>query len=404
MAKNKLTAVQVKNAPAGKIFDGGGLTLVKSADGGKWVYRYSHLGKRREMGLGSWPSLSLAEARKSRDTWETVLAGGRDPIEIRDAERTAEAAERDKKDPTLSEAVTSVFEARKAKLRGDGKRGRWRSPLDLHVLPRIGRKRLSELHQTDIKDALMPIWRSKHPTAIKAAERLRIVLSECQILEYDCDPIIIDKAKRMLGDVRHISTPIVSTPWEEIPDLYQRLNSETSSHQCLRMAMLTVVRADAVTGMRFDEVQGDVWTVPADRVKGTEETAKEFRVPLSTAAIEIIESARDFFGGNGPVFPGDRGTPISTNAIEKALNVLKEPGRPHGLRTSFRTWVQDTDACGYDVAETILGHVVGGKVERAYARSDMLDRRRPVMQAWSDYVTKAAKNVIQMHSIHAQGA
>lgn len=382
-----LSAVAIKNAGDGKLFDGNGLQLVKKGDGGKWVYRYTHLGKRREMGLGTWPTLSLADARKVRDQWSQVLALGKDPKAERDAQRAEEVAERDKVDPTFADMVDIVFEAKKDGLRGGGTRGRWRSPLDIHVIPKIGRKRMSQLHQTEIRDALQPIWRKKHPTAEKAIQRTRIVFREAQLMGIACDPFTVDAAERMLGEVRHITQHIEATPWQEVPALWQKLDPNTASGLCLRWMLLTLVRADGCRKAETDEVDEDVWTVPEDRVKGKEGLVSDFRVPLSAAAREIVDNARA--AGGGYLFPGHRRRPITDRAIEVYLDRIGEKGRPHGFRTSFRSWVQDTDACSYEVAETILGHVVGGKVERTYARSDLLERRRPVMEAWARFVTGA---------------
>ena len=390
MAK-KLTAVAVKNAGDGKLHDGGGLMLVKKGDGGKWVYRYSRLGKRRAMGLGSWPTLSLSDARKARDEWALVLARGDDPIAERERRRADEIAERDKDDPTFADMVDVVFEARKDSLRGGGARGRWRSPLDHHVIPVIGKRRMSELHRTEIHQALAPIWRTKHPTAIKAFTRTRIVFLEAQAMGFGCDPIVVDAAKRMLGEVRHEVEHIPATPWQDIPDLWSKLDPDTASGLCLRWIILTLVRGDAARAARVSEIEGDVWTVPAHRIKGREGQVKDFRVPLSAAALDIVEEARA--AGHDLLFPGNRGTPITAVAIEKYLNRIGELGRPHGFRTSFRTWAQDHDV-SYDVAETILGHTIGGRVERTYARSDLLDWRRVVMESWAGYVTGGQAMVI----------
>ncbi|TMV66649.1 DUF4102 domain-containing protein, partial [Thioclava sp. BHET1] len=211
--KNGLTAIQIKKAADGKLFDGAGLTLIKKGEGGKWVYRYSHLGRRREMGLGSWPTVSLAEARRHRDAWAMQLSIGNDPIALRDAQKADQIAERDKSDPTIAEAIHMVFESRKAAYRAAGANGRWLSPLTNHVIPKIGRMRLSDLHQRDLSDVLAPIWKTKHVTASRALERIRIVLRECQLMGFQCDPFIADAAKRMLGEVRHVPTPIPATPW-----------------------------------------------------------------------------------------------------------------------------------------------------------------------------------------------
>lgn len=392
MAK-KLTAVAVKNAGDGKLHDGGGLMLVKKGENGKWVYRYSRLGKRREMGLGSWPTLSLSDARKIRDVWAQVLARGDDPIDERDRQRADEIAARDHEDPTFEDMVDVVFKARRATLRGDGKRGRWRSPIDLYMIPAIGKRRMSKLHRTDIHKALSTIWHSKHETALKAYRRTRIVFAEAQAMGFECDPGTVDAAKRMLGEVRQQVEHIRATPWQDVPALWEKLDPSTASGLCLRWILMTLVRGDAARAARVSEINGDVWTVPAHRIKGREGLVRDFRVPLPVPAMQIAEEARS--AGHDLLFPGSRGTPITSTAIAKYLTKIGETGRPHGFRTSFRTWAQDHDV-SYDVGETILGHSVGGRVERTYARSDLLDRRRVVMDAWAEFVTGGEAEIIAL--------
>jgi integrase len=395
-ATNRLTAIKIKATEAGKLQDGGGLILDKTATGGKWIYRYRFAGQRREMGLGSFPGVTLADARKARDRWATALADGKDPITERKRLLADEKAALDRKDPTLFEITATVFDALKGKLRGEGTRGRWRSPLDTHVLPKIGKRRLSDLHQTDIHDAIKPIWTAKNATAEKAMQRLGIIFRNAKLMGYDCDPFTIDAARYMLGEVIREPVGIVHTPWREVPALFQRLGGGSAGHQCLRMIILTAARSDSVRGMRFSEIDGDVWTVPADRMKGRAGKVQPFRVPLSPAALEVVrecaETAQDDY-----LFPSYRqGACISQTAILKALNAVNEAGRPHGFRSSFREWVQDTNACSYDVAETVLAHAVGGKVERTYARSDLLDARRVVMGKWADHVTGEATKVVRL--------
>jgi len=397
--KNVLTQIKIKNAPDGKLEDGSGLRLVKKGDSGKWVFRYSFLGKRREMGLGPWPAVSLAAARSARDQWQGEIAAGRDPISLRREIQDAEIAARDRSDPTFAELVTMVFDARKANLRGGGERGRWRSPLDRYVVPAFGKKRGSSLTQRDIVDALKPIWKTKHPTATKAMERIKIVLTSSKRMGFPCDPEIADSAKEMLGIVKHVPKPMASVPWQDVPALYQRLGNTTSG-LCNRWIILTLVRMSAARAARISEIDGDVWTVPADRIKGMEGVVSDFRVPLSQPAIEMALAAQDFgqdllFPGTQPSDPGKAVRPITDAAVEKALRSLKAGGTPHGFRSSFRTWAQDTGQ-PWEVSETILGHTIGDKVERAYARSDLLDRRRIVMDAWARYVTGAEANVIPL--------
>lgn len=395
MAKgiNKLTALQVKNAGDGRHQDGGGLFLDRRNGSGRWVWRFQLDSKRRDMGLGSQAALSLAEARAERDKWASFLARGLDPIVEREKER--EAARQANADPTFAAMVDIAFEALRATLKGDGVAGRWRSPLDLYVIPAIGDKRVTELHQIDIRDALAPIWRDKHETARKASNRTRMVLRHAQLSGFDCDPVMVDQAKHMLGAVEHIGTPIAATPWQDIPDLFAKLTSGSAADECLRFCILTLVRSAGCRGARFDEIADGVWTVPADRVKGRRGRASDFRVPLSKAAQDVVDRAAAW--GGELLFPGRRRNPISDQALTKRLNAVGEPGRVHGFRTSFRTWVQDTEACTWEVSEKVLDHTIGGAVERSYARSDMLDRRQLVMDAWGAYVTGATSStVVQM--------
>jgi hypothetical protein len=180
----KLFSSAIKTTADGKLQDGRGLFLRKKGGSSKWVFRYSYLGKRREMGLGTWPEISLAEARRIRDRWSAVLAHGRDPIAAREEEREQQRLEQERMDPTFADLVELVFDAKKATLRGEGTKGRWRSPLDQYMIPAIGRKPGSKLTQRDIADALRPIWRTKYPTAEKAIQRTRIVLTSAKLMGF----------------------------------------------------------------------------------------------------------------------------------------------------------------------------------------------------------------------------
>lgn len=393
--KNALTQIQIKNAGNGKLQDGGGLILRKKDGSGKWIYRYSHLGKRREMGLGQWPTVSLSEARKMRDQWAAQLAAGKDPIETRRQQQAEEVAERDKDDPTFAELVDLVFEARKDSLRGQGKRGRWRSPLDLYAIPAFGKKPGSNVSKWDVVEALRPIWRDKHPTAEKTIQRIRIVLRSAKLMGFPTEPEIVDAAQEMLGIVNHEVTPMASVPWQSLPDLYRKLGATTAG-RCNQFIILTLVRLDAAKQAALPEFDGNVWQVPSDRIKGLEGKVDDFRVPLSVQATEFVEAAREV--GQHFLFPGKTGKKAITDAaVEKCLREIKAGGTPHGFRASFRTWVQETQACSWEVSETILGHKIGGKTERAYARSDLLDLRLAVMQKWADYVTGTEAVVVPLH-------
>lgn len=394
MQRHRLTTIGIRRAPDGKLQDGAGLILVKSGDTGKWVYRYTHLGRRRDMGLGQWPQLGLAEARASRDRWQAVLAAGSDPMDVRETERAEALSARAFSEATFADVLAEVFKARKDTLRGGGARGKWLSPLTTHVLPAIGKRKVAQLTRHDYANALRPIWHKKHPTAQKALFRTRIIIREARFGGYPCDPFEVDAAARILGDVRHIPKRIASTPWQQIPALFARLGNDSAS-ECLRFMILTVVRMEGCAGARKDEIDGNVWTVPAERVKGTEADARPFRVPLSRAAREVVDRQMQMPGPY--LFPSARGgRPVRDASVERVLNRLGEPGRPHGMRASFKTWVQDNEVCSWDISETVLGHVIGNRVARAYARSDLLERRAIVMEAWAAHATGSNSNVVRM--------
>lgn len=266
--KNKLTSIAVRNAKPGRLFDGGGLFLIKKEGGGNWIWRYSHLKQTREMGLGTLDAVGLADARKARDIWAGVLATGVDPIAERNRMRDAEKTAQSKVAPTFAEVAEIVFESHKAGLRGDGERGKWFSPLRVHVIPKLGARRISEIHQSDIATCLRPIWKTKHPTATKAWQRTRFIFQQAELMGYDCRPFVADAARVMLGRVDHQPENVTSTPWQEVPTLYGKLAGMSSPKMCLRWMILTCVRSAGCLGARFDEIDGDVWTVPADRIKG----------------------------------------------------------------------------------------------------------------------------------------
>lgn len=386
--RNKLTVTAIKSLPAGKHHDGGGLILVRDANGSRWVLRYTAHGKRREMGLGALYTVTLAAARQARDHAAAIIQSGLDPIRERDLAIALARTESQRIHPTITQLVQLAFDARKATLRGDGTAGRWLSPLTNHVLPAIGHIAADDLTASDIRRALQPIWHSAQPTAVKAITRLHIALTHGKMTGAGSDPAIVTQARHMLGAVRHTVTNICATPWQDIPAFYARLHHGTAAHDCLRLIIITATRSNAARGMMWDEITGDTWTIPASRMKGREGRTAAFRVPLSAPLLTMLHTRRRT-ATTAYVFTGTTDRPIVDQTLHKALDALSEPGQVHGFRTSFRTWAQDTQACNAEVAESYLAHITGSKVARAYARSDMLDQRRAVMDAWVEHVTTA---------------
>lgn len=265
-AINRLSALAVKNLPAGKHADGGGLWLVKREDGGgKWIYRYAIKGKRREMGLGAIRFVSLKEARSEVDRWRRVVATGTDAIRQRDRQRL----EADTAKPTLETVAKACFEARKADLKGGGTAGRWYSPLELHVMPRIGDVPIEEISQNILKDALAPIWHTKAETARKAMNRLAIVFRHGAAMGLPVDMQATDKAKALLGAQRKKSKHIPSMPWRDVPGFVGSLRDGGIVEQCLIFLILTACRSGEVRAATWDEIDlgANIWVIPAERMK-----------------------------------------------------------------------------------------------------------------------------------------
>lgn len=391
-AKDRLTAGFLKAPKPGKYCDGAGLWLVAREDGGaQWVLRVTVHGRRREMGLGGYPSLGLAEARKVANRWRTMAAAGRDPIKEREVE--ARAARRE--DISLAILTRDAFEARKGELKGDGKNGRWLTPLKLHVLPKLGRVPVTDLDQRDLRDCLAPLWHDKADTARKALSRVAIVLRHAAALGLDVDLQATDKARALLGRSRHVAGHIPAMEWPEVPAFYQSLDEPTPTHLALRLLILTGVRSNPLRHIRLDEIEGDLWTVPAEAMKGRKGATEAFRVPLSREALRVIDLARPHARG-GFLFSSVRKGVISDATMCRYMERRGLEARPHGFRTSLRTWLAEATDAPHEVAEAMLAHVVDGGTVRAYRRTDFLEQRRVLAERWADHVTGGAGRLVKL--------
>src|SRR6056297_3327082 len=391
-AKNRLTAGFLKSPPVGKHCDGAGLWLVVRDDGGaQWVLRVTVHGRRREMGLGGYPEIGLAKARDLADRWRAMAKDGRDPIKER--EREIRAARRE--DIGLAIITADAFETRKAELKGDGTAGRWLSPLTIHVLPKLGKVPVTDLDQRDIRDTLAPIWHTKADTARKAMNRLSIVLKHAAALGLDVDLQATDKAKALLGKTRHKPKNIPAMDWRDVPDFYVSLEEPSLTHLALRLLILTGVRAGPLRNLQLDQINGDVWTIPAEAMKGRKGATEDFRVPLSIEAQRVIDLARPH-ARNGFLFPNTRGGVISDMTLSRHMQRRGLEARPHGFRTSLRTWLAEATDAPHEVAEAMLAHVADSGVVRAYRRTDYLEQRAKLADRWADLVTGGAGQVVKL--------
>lgn len=389
---NKLSALAVKNAAPGKYNDGGGLWLFKREEGsGRWVLRVTVHGQRREMGLGSAADVSLKEAREAAERWRSVTRANLDPIKERDRQRREVA----RKLYLMKEIAHDAFESRKAELKGDGVAGRWFSPLENHILPRLGKKPVASINQTDIRDALAPIWHSKADTARKALNRLSICMRHAAALGLDVDLQATEKAKALLGQQRHKATNIPALPWQEVPAFYATLSEGTVTHLALRLLILTGVRSGPLRFLHESQIEDDVWTIPGEAQKGRKDKTPDFRVPLSAEALAIIGQARRHARG-GFLFPSVKKGVISDATMARLMERAEMTARPHGFRSSLRDWMAEATDAPEAIAEFMLGHSVGNKVERAYRRTDYLDQRRKLLERWAGYIVGSNGQVLRL--------
>ncbi|MGO6968228.1 tyrosine-type recombinase/integrase [Rhizobium leguminosarum] len=392
-ALNKLSAMAVKNSAPGKHSDGGGLWLHKRDDGaGQWVLRYTIHSRRREMGLGSIQDVSLKDARGAAEKWRGVAAKGLDPI----SERERERREAEKRLHLLEDVARDAFESRKAELKGDGKAGRWFSPLETHILPRLGKKPVADIDQIDIRDTLKPIWHSKAETARKALNRLSICMRHAAALGHEVDLQAAEKARALLGQQRHQAENIPALPWLEVPAFYASLSDGTITHLALRLLILTGVRSAPLRFLRPNEhIQGDVWTIPGEQQKGRKDKTPDFRVPLVPEALAIIEQAKPL-ARDGYLFPSVKKGVISDATMSRLMERREMAARPHGFRSSLRDWIAETTDTPFDVAEMMLAHKVGGKTERAYKRTDFIEQRRKLLERWANHVTGKSGKLLKL--------
>jgi integrase len=391
-ALNRLSASFVKAAPAGKHCDGAGLWMVKREDGGsQWVLRVTVHGRRREMGLGSLDSVSLAVARQAAAHWRAIAATGHDPIKVREQE----ARNAHRQDTSLASITADAFDARKAELKGDGKAGRWLSPLEVHVLPKLGKVPIEDLDQRDIRDTLSPIWHTKAETARKALNRLGIVVRHAAALGLDVDMQATEKAKALLGKSRYQPRHIPAMDWRDVPEFYESLTEPSLTHCALRLLILTGVRSLPLRHLRLDQLDGNVWTIPSENMKGRKDKTEDFRVPISSEARHVIELAKPF-ARDGFLFPGVRKGVISDMALSRFMERKGLEARPHGFRTSLRTWLAEATDAPHEVAETMLGHVTDSSVVRAYRRTDYLEQREQLSERWAAHVTGQLCDVVSL--------
>lgn len=385
-----LTALKVKAAKAaGTYQDGGGLMLVVRPSGAQsWQLRIQVSGKRRDFGLGSASDVSLADARQKAEELRRQYRSGLDPVAIkRAAKAEAEGI------PTFEVAARQVHAEHKAGWRNAKHAAQWLSTLEEYAFPFIGQKPVNEIDGPKIRDLLAEIWLSKPETARRVRQRIGTVLDWAHAKGYRAAEAPMRSVSRGLPRQPKRDNHFAALPYEELPALMAELEATVSlGRLALRFAILTACRSGEVRGAIWAEMDltQRTWTIPAVRMKA----GKEHIVPLSEAAVQVLEAAAPFRGRtkDSYVFPGKPRKPLSDMTLTK---VLRDMGRAeitvHGFRSSFRDWAAEQTATPGDVVEAALAHTIRNKVEAAYRRTNYLEKRKELMNSWSIFLMKDRK-------------
>ena len=221
------------------------------------------------------------------------------------------------------------------------------------------------------------------------------MLRHAAALGLDVDLQATEKAKALLGKSRHVAKNIPAMAWADVPGFYASLAEPSPTHLALRLLILTGVRSTPLRQIRLDQIDGDVWTIPAETMKGRKGATDAFRVPLSTQALRVIDLARPH-ARNGFLFPNNQKGVISDMTLSRHMERRGLEARPHGFRTSLRTWLAEATDTPHEVAEMMIAHKTDGSVVRAYRRTDFLEQRHKLAERWADHVTGGAAQVVKL--------
>jgi integrase len=395
-AVKKLSARAVATITApGRHSDGEGLYLnVTPAGARSWLFMWKKDGKRREMGLGSAGSVSLARAREIAGECRAQVAAGIDPIEARDA-----AAETKREKPTFGAIADVLIAAKESEWRNEKHRAQWRASLTEFAAPLRSRP-VDEIDTAAVLAVLTPLWQTKPETASRVRGRIEAVLDAAKAQGHRSG----ENPAAWRGHLAHLLPKRgklarghhAAMAYRDVPAFVAKLREcDVIAAMALEFCILTATRSGEVYGARWSEIDmaAKVWIVPAERMKA----AREHRVPLCDRALTIIE--RLFEARTGEfVFPSPRGQrPLSHVAMAKVMRRLEiEQATVHGFRSAFRDWAGNETHFPREVAEAALAHVVGDKAEQAYRRSDALEKRRDLMQAWANHCAPASGNVVNL--------
>jgi integrase len=386
----KLTAKKVQSLRTiGMYNDGGGLYLrITPPNGKSWVLKTRVRGKVREIGLGGADVVSLAEARDEALRLRKIARSGGDPL----AER-----QQQKKIPTFTEAARTVHDIRKASWKNGKHSDNWLSTLENHAAPILGHLAIDQIDTPDVLRVLMPIWHTKKETARRVRQRMATVFDWAKTSGFYSRENPVTALGSALGSQAMKVENFAALSWRELPDFFAQLaQREGTAALALQFLILTAGRSGEVRGATWSEIDKEArtWTIPAERMKG----GREHRVPLSAAAVAVLETVRCLH--EEFVFPSPQRKQLGENAFRALLIRMERTDiTAHGFRSTFRQWCQERQRVYHDIAEACLAHRVGNRVSQAYARSDLYDERVSVMASWERYATeRPTENIVVLRS------
>jgi integrase len=400
-AIGRLTALKVEKAKKpGMYADGGGLYLRVTAEGARnWVFRYMLDRKPRWMGLGPFALFSLADARAKAHDARRKRHEGVDPIDARRAERAQQRLAAAKA-ISFKQCAESYIASHSAGWRNEKHKYQWSATLNAYVYPLIGALPVQTVDTALVHKVLEPIWTTKPETASRVRQRIENILDFAKVCGYrdgenparwrgHLDNLLPARSK--VRDVKHLA----ALPYVELPTFLANLRTrEATAARALEFLVLTAARTGEVLGARWNEIDllDKIWTVPAGRMKAH----REHRVPLSARALAILQEMKAARNGNDDaafIFPGPKlRRPLSNVALLRLLERMQlDDLTVHGFRATFKTWASERTSFQNEIVEASLAHIIGGKVEQAYRRGDLFDKRRRLMQQWATFCTAPAQ-------------
>lgn len=392
----KLTAAAVSRAnKPGYYGDGARLYLQVSGTGTKsWIFRYERYGKERQMGLGPMHTVSLSEARDKAKECRASLLAGVDPLDARDAEKLALKLNQTK-NVTFDYCAKEYIAAHRGGWKNAKHAAQWGSTIATYASPIIGSLPVGSIDTALVVKVLQPISQEKTETATRLRSRIESILDWATVSKFRAgenparwkghlEKLLADPNK--VGKVEHHA----ALPWQEIGEFMAELRRrEGSAARAVEFGILTADRSGEIRGARWNEFDLDaaLWTVPAERMKA----GREHRVPLSTAALALLKGLPQI---GDTVFPGQRGdAPLSDRSLTAVLRRMdRKDITVHGFRSTFRDWCAESVRNSFprEVCEHALAHSLPDKVEAAYRRGGLIEKRKVLMQVWTDYCARPA--------------